>query len=67
MLNDINEASVFAGYNTDHSLVYLNIQFDKFKEGKSLWKFNSSVLGDKIYINDIKQVIKEVKVYTSDN
>lgn len=68
MLNDVNEASLFAGYNTDHSLIYFNIQFGKFKKGKSLWKFNNSLLRDKVYINEMKQVIKEVKLqYASEN
>ena len=42
-LNDINETSLFAGYSSDHSLVYFNMQFGKFKKGKSLWKFNNSL------------------------
>ena len=61
-LNDINETSLFAGYSSDHSLVYFNIQFGKFKNDESLWKFNNSLLRDKVYINERKQIIKEVKL-----
>lgn len=53
---------LFCGYYTDHLLVYFNIQFGKFKKGKSLWKFDNSLLRDKGYVNEMKQVIKEVKL-----
>ena len=39
----------------------LDIDFGKFKKGRSYWKFNNSLLHDKDYINQIKQLIIEIK------
>ena len=39
----------------------LDIDFGKFKKERSYWKFNNSLLHDKDYINQIKQLIIEIK------
>ena len=39
----------------------LDIDFSKFKKGLSYWKFNNSLLHDKDYINQIKQLIIGIK------
>ena len=39
----------------------MDIDFGKFKKGRSYWRFNNSLLHDKDYINQIKQLIIEIK------
>lgn len=47
------------GYRTDHSLVYLEVEFTKNSKGKGYWKFNSSLLHDKEYVSEVKRTIKD--------
>jgi hypothetical protein len=49
-----------AGYKSDHSLCHIRISFDEKQRGRGTWKFNSSLLHDKEYINLVKRSIKEV-------
>ena len=58
---------IMPGYRTDHSMIFLNIQFGKFKKGNSYWKFNNSLLKDTQYVEKIKSLISNVKLqYASD-
>ena len=49
------------GYRTDHSLVTIVLRKNEFKRDRSFWKFNNSLLRDKIYIEQIKKLICDVK------
>ena len=49
-------------YRSDHSPVGLSFKFNDFLKGKGLWKFNNSLLTDKIYIDIIKKTIVELKI-----
>ena len=55
LLTDVSDCKIIPGYRMDHSIVLLDIDFGKFKKGRSYWKFNNSLLRDKDYINQIKQ------------
>ena len=73
LVMSVNNANIESGYRTDHSLITLGLQFDKFKKGKSFWKLNNSLLQDIEYVNSIKNTILNVKkqymvpVYNVDN
>ena len=60
-------------YRSDHSPVVLTCKTNQFIEGEGFWKFNTSLLLDKDYIELTKQVIKNVKkqyaclVYNTEN
>lgn len=60
-------------YRSDHSPVVLTCKINEFIKGKGFWKFNTSLLLDKDYIELTKQVIKNVKkqyaclVYNTEN
>lgn len=48
------------GYRSDHSSVVLEIKFNAFERGRGLWKFNNSLLLDKIYVDKVKDTIQQV-------
>jgi hypothetical protein len=54
------DADILPGYRTDHSLVLLSLSMGPDEKRSNLWKFNSSLLKDKGYLNEVNGVIKEV-------
>ena len=61
LLTDVSDCKIIPGYRTDHSIVLLDITFGKFKKRRFYWKFSNSLLHDKDYINQIKQLMIEIK------
>ena len=55
----VKKADIDVSYRSDHSPVYLSLQFYNQSKGKGTWKFNNSLLSDKNYIQEIKNCIKE--------
>ena len=55
------EEKISAGYRSDHSIVSMNIRFNKGLKGRGFWKFNNSLLCDIDYVNLVKNTIREVK------
>ena len=52
MLYDLAESDIKPGIKSDHSLLKLKFKFtDEHVRGKGFWKFNSSLLYDKDYVN----------------
>ena len=47
------------GYRTDHSLLTLRLNIEKFPRGKGFWKFNASLLKDENYVKLVKETIHE--------
>ena len=45
---------------SDHSLIFLDIDFSKFTRGKGFWKLNNSLCKDKVYVDLIKTAIKRI-------
>lgn len=39
----------------------LSLEINEFRNGKGLWKFYTSLLKDKIYIEEVKKCINKVK------
>ena len=57
----LQSSTIEPSHRSDHSLVILNLSFQKFKPGRGLWKFNNSLLYDKEYIDLINEKILEIK------
>ena len=62
LLNFIENVNILPGVLSDHSLLKLALKSgnDQIK-GRGFWKFNSSLLHDSIYVNNIKGVIDNTK------
>ena len=56
----VSGSDILPGYRSDHSLIKLNIQINKFKKGKSTWKFNTSLLKIPEYLALINNCIQSV-------
>ena len=73
LFSSVNSCSIESSYRSDHSMVILNITFNKFNKHKPLWKHNNSLLHDIDYLNSINKKISEIKaqyaipIYNPDN
>ena len=61
LLGEIKNSSITPGYRSDHSLVSMSVRTKEFKRDRTYWKFNNSLLKDKVYVRMIKQLIEKVK------
>ena len=62
-LTDIVETiDIKPGYRSDHSIVEMQINTNKFVQGSGIWKFNNSLLKNQDYLNLINKVITEEKL-----
>ena len=50
------------GYRSDHSAAILEFKYNSFERGWGLWKFNNSLLIDKICVDMLKETIERVKI-----
>ena len=55
----VKDVNIDISYSSDHSPVYLVLQFYNQTKGKGTWKFNNSLLQNKEYVTEIKECIKE--------
>ena len=55
------EEKIVHGYRSNHSGIEMTLVFNKIPKSKTFWKFNNSLLKNNRYINEIKQVITDVK------
>ena len=53
LLDFSREENVVAGFRSDHSATSLSLIFKKVQKGKTFWKFNSSLLKNVNYVNEI--------------
>ena len=73
LLTNVKNADILIGYRSDHSMLKLDLIFGKEEKYSNFWKFNASLLRDKIYVEQIHSVIKETKnqysafVYNKEN
>lgn len=56
----VSDSDILPGYRTDHSLITVTFEVGREIKRSSLWKFNSSLLKDINYTNEIKNVITAV-------
>ena len=62
LLTELDDTKIIPGYRTDHSMICTKFHFGKFEKGNSYWKMNNSLLKDEKYVNEIKQIIENVKL-----
>ena len=60
LVNFVNKSEIKSGYNTDHSIITLNIDFVKIDKGPGVFKINNSILLQNEYQNMIKNSIKDI-------
>ena len=60
LYSQINECNISPGFKTDHSSVSINVVTTDEARGRGFWKFNTSLLHDIDYVNEIKQCINKV-------
>ena len=60
----IADCKILPGLQTDHSFVLLKIVLDKTLRGPGLWKLNSKLLEDLIYLEEIKKCIATSRLQT---
>ena len=58
----INNTDIKQGYRTDHNIIEVELKLSDFKKQAGFWKFNNSLLGDKMYVQKIKQAILDLKM-----
>ncbi|XP_067056012.1 intermediate filament protein ifa-1-like [Acropora muricata] len=56
-----NIADILPGYQTDHSMITLQISLHYNTRGQGFGKLNTSFLNDTEYVNQIKSIIKQTK------
>ena len=57
----VTAANIISGYRIDHSAITLKLKLHENERGKGYWEFNNSLLKDKKFVEETKQVIDEVK------
>ena len=62
MFDLVKTCNIKSSYRSDHSSIKLEIEFSKFRIGKGIWKFNTSLLSNQDYLNTIKNIINEEKI-----
>ena len=69
----LKEADILNSYRSDHSSVMISFEFASGPKASNFWKFNSNLLRDKMFVEDINNTIKIIKeqyaipVYNRDN
>ena len=67
MLYNVTDCSIKPSYRSDHSLITLTLETNPTeKRGPGLWKFNSGLLRDEVYVGYIKGVIDQYKTIYHD-
>ena len=51
--------------NCDHNAISLRISISEEKRGKDYWKINNGLLDDNVYVQNVKELIRKIKVETS--
>ena len=59
LMDLISETKIRYGHRSDHSIIELQIQLNTFQRGPGTWKFNSSLLKNKLYADLINNTIEE--------
>ena len=60
MVQYVEETDIQYGYLSDHSMIVLKFSFGKETKRKTFWKFDSTLLKDSAYLNEINEEIKKV-------
>ena len=61
LMADVSSIDVLPSYRSDHSPVLLSFKKESFVRDRPFWKFNNSLLKDKNYISEIKELMLDVE------
>lgn len=53
----VTDVKTLPGYRSDHSMVVVEFQFTPEEKRNTFWKFNSSLLHDPLYIEEVNKII----------
>jgi len=56
----VQKVEIIPGMFSDHSAIYMDIDFSRFIRGRGFWKLNTSLLKQEEYVNLVKKTIKRV-------
>ena len=59
----VRKSDIESGYRSYHSVVILELNFTNFKQGKSYWKHNNSLVSNTDYVNQINEKIEVKRQY----
>ena len=59
-IDKVKHCDILHGYRSDHSMITLELEFNKGTKRSTYWKFNSSLLYDSQFLTEINKVIKNV-------
>ena len=59
-MNFVDGADIDYGYRSDHSIITTKLVFKQDTNRKSFWKFNTSLLKDSEYLEEVNTLIEEV-------
>ena len=66
-LCNVTHADILPGFKTDHSMITLNVALHSNPRGNGFWKFNTSLLSETRYVQEIKTAIENtVNQYKDD-
>ena len=63
----VEEVNILPSIKTDHSLITLSLNPHDLDKGRGYWKFNTSLLNDSLYVENVKTLIKETISIHKDN
>ena len=66
LTNCLSKVKVYPGVKSDHSIISLHIGNMKSTRGKGFWKFNSFLLQDTEYVNEMNRLIESLKENTKE-
>ena len=61
------DSDIVPGYKSDHSCVTLTLDGKEDKRGKGFWKFNSALLQEEKFKNEVKESIENTVKYNKDS
>ncbi len=62
MLNELESCKILPGLHSDHSILKIELGNETPNKGKGVWKFDTSLLHDVNYVNEIKNNIKTCEI-----
>ena len=68
LLNYVDDSDILPSIQSDHSRILLSLKNgNEAKKGRGFWKFNSSLLHDANYVNELKNIISRTAERHSNN
>ena len=58
MMGYISDCAIWPGFLTDHSFIYIETSFDAEIRGRGFWKFNTKILEEIDYVQEINKIIQ---------